>query len=122
MCNQGKIIRGSTCIFAAAIFALILSSFVCRGNERKTSGGIVAAADTCDNPDANIECNFTDFPLNPGNVMKLTNDSEPGTRIIIRGTITDKSSGGPISGVKIYAYQTDNSGHYSKSGTETGIG
>ncbi len=122
MCDQRKISKDSTCVFIAVLFAMFFcsSSFACGNKELKTSGGSTAAPDTCEGPDANIECNFSDFPADPGSIMKIAADSEPGTRILITGIITDKNTGKPIPGVKIYAYQTDNNGYYSKNGTETG--
>jgi protocatechuate 3,4-dioxygenase beta subunit len=106
----------------AAIFlaCLISTAFACGNETNKISGGSAASTDTCEGPDVNIECNFVDFPKNAGSIMKIAGEREPGFRIVIKCVLLDKKTGLPLAGAKIYAYQTDSTGHYTKDGTETG--
>ena len=122
MCNQRKIgfLREGNLIAAIFLACFISTAFACGNKIDKTSGDSVTAADTCEGPDVNIECNFVDFPKNAGNIMKIARDDEPGIRIIIKGILLDKKTGLPLAGAKIYAYHTDSTGLYTKDGTETG--
>ncbi|MFL6211767.1 MAG: hypothetical protein ACJ74W_23170 [Pyrinomonadaceae bacterium] len=45
--------------------------------------------------------------------IKIADKQEPGTRIFVRGTIYDKD-GKPQSNVKMFLYQTDAAGYYSR--------
>lgn len=76
--------------------------------------------DTCDNPDADINCSFIYMPSAINNVMNIASDKEPGVRMIIKGTIFKQDGKTPYPDVIFYAYQTDNNGYYSKSGKEKG--
>ena len=77
--------------------------------------------DTCDDPDANPRCCFTQMPEKLNSVLKLASDNEPGSRILIRGQFFKKDGKTPYPDVLIYAYQTDQTGRYTKKGGETGI-
>lgn len=77
--------------------------------------------DSCDDPDANINCCFVNMHLNPINIMVLADNNVEGERLIITGTIFKSDSQTVYSDVLLYAYQTDKNGIYSKSGNETGI-
>ena len=78
-------------------------------------------ADTCDNPDADINCNFINIPRNISNILTIADPREPGERMIISGTIYKADGKTPYSNVILYAYHTDDKGVYSKKGNETGI-
>ena len=45
-------------------------------------------------------------------ILKITTSDEPGKKIRVLGTVTDKE-GKPVSGVLIYLYQTDHRGWYA---------
>lgn len=76
--------------------------------------------DTCEGPDANINCDFTGMPEKLTSVMNIAKETEAGTRMIIKGKVL-KADGTPYPDVIIYAYHTDNEGYYSKKGDEKGV-
>lgn len=104
---------------AAFILIFSLSAHAC-GSEKKLQTPEASLRDTCDGPDVNIECNFTDFPKDAESVMKIAGDNEPGIRLVIKGRLVSAGDGSPLAGVMMYAYQTDSTGHYTKTGEETG--
>lgn len=109
------------------ILAMFLSS--CGKSEQKqiqnstdnTISNSNKAKDTCDSPDANIDCSFRDMPSDLTNIMTISKPGEPGEKIIISGNIFHSDSTTPYSGVIMYAYHTDSMGYYSKKGDETGV-
>lgn len=78
-------------------------------------------ADSCDNPDADINCCFVNMPALLSNVMTITGESEPGEKLVISGTVFKADGKTPYPDVIIYAFHTDSEGYYSKKGTETGV-
>jgi protocatechuate 3,4-dioxygenase beta subunit len=78
-------------------------------------------ADTCDNPDANISCNFVNMPTSLSSIMTISEENEPGEKLEISGTIYKADGKSPYPNIIIYAFHTDNTGHYSKNGTEAGV-
>ncbi|MBS1517743.1 MAG: intradiol ring-cleavage dioxygenase [Bacteroidetes bacterium] len=97
--------------------------FACGNTYKKTeinSQSQISGKDTCDSPDADIGCNFRNAPSELTEVMTICGDSEPGQKIRIDGQILKSDGVTPYSGIIIYAYQTDSTGHYSKSGNESG--
>ncbi|MDQ3022374.1 MAG: intradiol ring-cleavage dioxygenase [Bacteroidota bacterium] len=84
--------------------------------EKKLTG-----KDTCDNPDADINCCFVNIPENISNVMNIADSLEKGKRIIIKGQIIREDGTTPYTDVIIYVYHTDDNGYYSKRGDETGF-
>ena len=72
--------------------------------------------DTCDDPDADINCSFIHMPASVTNVMTIASQNEPGERMVISGTIFKSDGKTPYSNVILYAYQTDSKGYYSKNG------
>lgn len=82
---------------------------------------VQSSADDCDNPDADVECCFAGIPPNLSAVMAIADTKEPGERLIISGTVFKADGKTPYPGLILYAYHTDNTGRYSKSGKETGI-
>lgn len=85
-----------------------------------SSTATVPARDTCDDPDASIECCFIGMPADLTNVVAIADSNEPGERLVISGTLYRADSTTPYPGVILYAYHTDNTGHYSKRGDERG--
>jgi len=81
----------------------------------------IAGIDPCESPDADISCNFENVPDNPGYVMNISSKTEPGIKIFIEGLILKADGKTPYPEILIYAYQTDSTGLYSKSGNETGV-
>ena len=77
--------------------------------------------DNCVDPDANINCCFRNMPIDLTNTMIIGDGNEAGDKLIISGIIYKSDGKSPYPGVIIYAYHTDNTGHYSKKGDETGI-
>jgi protocatechuate 3,4-dioxygenase beta subunit len=77
--------------------------------------------DSCDNPDADINCNFLNMPGNLTSVMQIAGKEEPGERLVISGTLFKADSETPYPDVILYAYHTDQAGYYSKTGKETGV-
>ncbi len=82
---------------------------------------VQAKADPCDDPDASVECCFTNMPAQVTERMMITDPNEPGKRIVITGTIFQADGRTPYPDVVMYAYHTDQTGHYAKKGNETGF-
>jgi protocatechuate 3,4-dioxygenase beta subunit len=53
--------------------------------------------------------------------MTIAGENEPGEKLEISGTIYKADGKSPYPDIIIYAFHTDNTGHYSKNGTETGV-
>ena len=107
-----------------ALFALIIHVSNCVRPTTKLNADIKIASsqtDTCDNPDANINCCFTNMPQSLTSTMIIAQKDEPGDRLIITGTFFHADGVTPYPNVIFYAYHTDNTGHYSKKGKETGF-
>ena len=77
--------------------------------------------DTCNNPDADINCCFVFMPSELTPVMSIAVQNEPGEKLLITGTIFKSDGVTPYPDVILYAYHTDNSGHYSRKGDENGF-
>ena len=77
-------------------------------------------ADTCDSPDASINCSFINMPASLTNTMTIAGTNDRGDKLIISGFVYKADGSTPYPGITIYAYHTDSKGYYSKSGTETG--
>ena len=77
--------------------------------------------DTCDNPDANINCCFINMSRTLTSTMTITNSKEDGNKLIISGTIFKADGKTPYPDIILYAYHTDSKGYYSKNGNETGV-
>jgi len=83
-------------------------------------GGSQVQKDSCDSPDADINCSFLHMPSSLNNVLSMAGQDEPGERMVISGTIYKSDGKTPSPNVVLYAYQTDSKGYYSKSGNEQG--
>jgi protocatechuate 3,4-dioxygenase beta subunit len=77
-------------------------------------------ADTCDSPDAHINCSFVSMPATLTSSMTIASKNEPGENLIVSGTIYKADGKTPYPNIIIYAYHTDSKGNYSKKGNETG--
>lgn len=80
-----------------------------------------AQIDTCDNPDANINCCFLNMPASLTHIMTIASPNEPGDKLIITGTLFKPDGVTPYPNVILYVYHTDNTGHYTKKGNEKGF-
>lgn len=89
-------------------------------NKDLQSKNALSKKDTCEGPDANINCSFINIPDSITPVMNIAPKEEPGERLIITGKVYRQNGSTPFEGVLIYAYHTDNDGLYSKKGNETG--
>lgn len=69
-------------------------------------------------------CGAMDAPPNSelSSTLTIAGSDEPGDRILLRGTVYQPDGETPAPGVLIYAYHTDNTGVYPRSGDETGNG
>ncbi len=108
----------------AAVCALLIYFSSCDQTTSKTATAQLQASelkDSCDNPDANISCYFMNTPSGLTNVMMIGGQNEAGEKLVITGTIFKADGITPYPGVILYAYHTDNTGHYSKKGDETGV-
>ncbi|MBD2715692.1 hypothetical protein KBK19_11660 [Microvirga sp. STR05] len=77
--------------------------------------------DACDSPDASIICCFRNAPVALTSTLTMGGAQEPGEPLRISGTLFRPDGKTPYVGVVLYAYQTDNTGHYTKKGGETGV-
>jgi protocatechuate 3,4-dioxygenase beta subunit len=102
-----------------ATWAFVMLLVSCGHNGAQTARGDSRGPDTCDNPDAHINCSFIGMPANLGPIMRITTSTEVGEPLAISGTIVGSDST-PLPGVILYAYHTDASGLYTKSGNESG--
>lgn len=106
--------------------ALLFNAFSCgpTTSQKQSSDHLkqdVVSADTCSDPDANINCSFINMPENLSHVMNIADRNEPGKRMIISGKIYKPDGETPFPDVIIYAYHTDSKGDYSKKGNEKGV-
>jgi protocatechuate 3,4-dioxygenase, beta subunit len=114
-----------TTVMNISIFGLLALTFISCGQTSSTRPNnqhtIPAQKDTCDDPDAHIKCCFVNMPAKLTNIMAIAQANEPGEKLVITGTIFKSDGITPHPNVILYAYQTDNTGHYSKKGNETGF-
>ncbi len=78
-------------------------------------------SDTCDDNDAHPRCCFAQMPKQISATLQLASEQEPGPRIQITGQFLKKDGKTPYPNVLVYAYQTDRTGRYTTTGSETGI-
>ena len=106
------------------LMLMIIIFFSCENSNTKNKTEIAKnypGTDTCDNPDADINCIFLNIPSGINSIMKISGNTEPGEKIIIKGQIIKEDGISPYPGILIYAYHTDDKGYYSKKGNETGV-
>lgn len=103
-------------ILAAALQVFTLSA--CAQNQSAVENRTAITKDTCDDPDAHINCSFAHMPQTVSNVMTITTKHD-GDPLVVQGRITGKD-GKPIANVVMYGYHTDERGYYTKKGNEKG--
>jgi protocatechuate 3,4-dioxygenase beta subunit len=109
-------------IVALLFFSLLLTFCKQQETNREISlNDSTSASQTnnCDDPDAAIECCFTNMPKQLTSTMIIPDDNDKSEKLIISGTIYKKDKT-PYPNVILYAYHTDVNGQYSKKGNETG--
>ncbi|PKP39008.1 MAG: hypothetical protein CVT98_03755 [Bacteroidetes bacterium HGW-Bacteroidetes-15] len=100
----------------------ILSSCGQTSSQRDNNQQIIQTQrDTCDDPDANINCCFMNMPQTLNNKMNIDIQKETADKLVISGTIFRADGKTPFPDIILYAYHTDSKGYYSKSGNETGV-
>jgi protocatechuate 3,4-dioxygenase beta subunit len=57
-------------------------------------------------------------PANPSRSTQITPDAEPGERLIVAGQVFTPDGRTPVSGVMVYAYNTDAEGYYGTAHAE----
>jgi protocatechuate 3,4-dioxygenase beta subunit len=67
-------------------------------------------------------CGASEAPGDLTSIASLAGPSEPGERLVVRGTVFAPDRVTPVRGVLIYAYNTNTAGIYPKRGNETGNG
>ncbi|RNI31331.1 dioxygenase family protein [Rufibacter latericius] len=105
-------------------FLLLLLGSACESSSSQNQPEAATAqpvANSCDNPDGAIECCFLNMPQKLTSTMTIAGPKEPGERLVIMGRIFKSDGKTPLANAIVYAYQTDNTGHYSKKGNETGV-
>jgi protocatechuate 3,4-dioxygenase, beta subunit len=105
-----------SCFFAAV---LIFSCGQSPAKEQIIKKEIVTG--NCDNPDADINCCFVNMPASVSRVMTIASKMEPGSPLVISGIVYKADGKTPYPNLFIYAYHTDQTGKYTKNGTESGI-
>lgn len=65
-------------------------------------------------------CGTAEAPAELGPRVTIAGESEPGERLVIRGTVFEPDGSTPASGVVLYLYHTNAEGVYPKRGDETG--
>ncbi|MEO6696104.1 MAG: intradiol ring-cleavage dioxygenase [Ignavibacteria bacterium] len=114
-------------LITLVIFCLVITSIYCgqtnsqKQIETSSNNSNISDNDTCVGPDANINCCFQYMPDTLNHIIDIAEETEPGEKIIIKGTIFKEDGLTPYPNILIYSYHTDNSGYYSKKGNEKGI-
>lgn len=65
-------------------------------------------------------CGTAEAPAELGSSLTIADDSEPGERLVVRGTVFEPDGSTPASDVVLYLYHTNADGIYPKRGDETG--
>ena len=111
---MGRLLR-----YSGIVFVFFLASCDHKSDEG-TQLAIAPSQNKCESPDAGAACCFENMPDALTPVMKIAGDKEPGTRIVISGTIFQPGGKLPFHNVVLYAYHTDVKGIYPKAGNEKG--
>ena len=59
----------------------------------------------------------TDAPGQLTSLARIAPEGEPGTPLVVSGKVVGEDGKTPLSGVVVYAYHTDDNGHYRSDGT-----
>jgi protocatechuate 3,4-dioxygenase beta subunit len=108
-------------LLSGVVFLLVLNSCGQTTSTQQDHQTVLYSQDTCNNPDAHINCCFVNMPASLTNTMIIADKDEPGERLIITGTIYKQDGTTPYADVIMYAYHTNNKGIYAKRGNETGF-
>lgn len=65
-------------------------------------------------------CGTAEAPAELGSRVTIADESEPGERLVIRGTVFEPDGSTPASNVVLYLYHTNADGVYPKRGNDTG--
>jgi protocatechuate 3,4-dioxygenase, beta subunit len=97
--------------FASALIVVSLSpAFPADPPDRPTPG-----------PDC-VDCAHWEAPAELTNRVTIASPQEPGTRLILEGTVYLPDGKTPAKDVLLYAYHTDNQGYYRHAESTTGQG
>lgn len=105
---------------SVGLITISLASCVQPSTEQTRPPVLYMARDTCDDPDAHVNCCFVGMPADLSSIMTIARQDEPGDRVVITGTVF-RSDSTPYAGVLLYAYHTDNNGYYKQAGGESGF-
>lgn len=111
----------NTPIYILIALHLLVSCGRVTPKNNATQPANIKQTDTCDNPDANINCCFNSMPANLSSVMTIDNGHEPGEKLVISGTIYKADGATPYANIIVYAYHTNSKGYYAKVGDETSV-
>src|SRR5687767_7729338 len=110
-----------TCFFFLPGYLILLLIFPgCGVNSENNTSSSQFQQDSCDDPDADINCCFINVPNDLTSTLTINGNDEQGEPLMISGTIY-KKNGEPFPDLVLYAYHPDHTGHYSKKGKETGV-
>lgn len=105
---------------SVGLITISLASCVQPSAEQTRPSALYVARDTCDDPDAHVNCCFVGMPADLSSIMTIAQQDEPGERMVITGTIL-KNDSTPYAGVLFYAYHTDSKGYYRQGEGATGF-
>lgn len=90
----------------------------CRQSNSQVNGKKTHIGGPCEGCEAIYETRTPFSDLNEVDTLPVFN--EPGTKLVISGTVFKADSKTPAPGVVLYVYHTDQSGRYRMTGNETG--
>ena len=106
-------------IIVCAVFISCSSSSV--KHDEWPLSNVMSGKDTCDDPDADVNCSFLNMPENISEVVIIAGEKEQGERLNLSGRVYKEDGVTPYKNVIMYFYHTDSKGVYSKTGNETGV-
>ena len=105
--------------------ALALGVFLLSGFLPVSTGTIAGSGPAAPRPEPGpdcVECPHWEAPAPLTDRMTIAPPSEPGTRLVLEGTIFRPDGKTPAPGVLLYAYHTNAEGHYAHGPAATGQG
>ncbi|MFW6080149.1 MAG: intradiol ring-cleavage dioxygenase [Gemmatimonadota bacterium] len=96
---------------AATALVLLLGAAACVEGQATSSDEPLRDCEWCGADEAPAELDWR---------TTIAGESEPGERIVVRGTVYEPDGETPASGVILYLYHTDAEGVYPRRGDETG--